>query len=1361
MKKYIYSIAMLLLMLPLTMVAQSSINLTPVAKDVTVGEGQLVLPSQFSIATGNLPDSLAAEATKFAADFAAVTGYTVNVVPQAEDALFTLSMYVGTEDLGDEGYTLDVTADGVAISATHQRGLFYAFQTVKKVLPACVMAGVKDDKVTEFALPYVKIVDAPRFAYRGFMLDVARHFFTVEEVKRMIDVMSYYKMNFFHWHLTEDQGWRVEIKKYPKLTEVGSIAPNCLVTDMKDGQYWTNRPYGPYFYTQDELREVVAYAKEKHIEIIPEIDMPGHFVAALVAYPEFSCDPTADRQVWTTGGVSKDVLNVANPAAVQFAKDILTEIMDIFPYERLHIGGDECPTDAWEKNAECQALKESLGLSSFRGLQSHFIKEISDHVVARGRKISVWNEAISNEGADVDLIKSTDAIVYAWYPAASSARQAANLGMKTVYTPFGPYYINRKQSTGANEPPGAGDGTDNVQRTYNERPVPDGLSAEVEKCYYGVQGTFWTEQVSSAEYMEYLALPRLIALAETGWSQQSDKNFEDFQKRITADTLLLDYNDYTYGRHYILGTDGSASGQVMPQTSTADNKVWYRLVTKATGPRADKCLELLGEGSPLISQYSGNGAAVGKIWTNAQVAEGNAAYDYQWWAFEKDPNNPGNYALVCKAQPNGSINPNPSAVSTAGRWSYDNNVKHYDFILGDNGYGQTGKNYHYSIRSTKVSGQWVNASLAGQGFAANVYSNPADGNGGLWTFVPLIPVAVVDNSLSERLAQLQAIVANVNTYEGEAKVLGAFAKSAVDALAALVNDANLGTMNEEQLAAFVADVDAAETALYASFGYMELNSTYRFSNAVEGFEGICIAMREGDKLQHATGTFINDAWEVTQSTINEDRTQSVQLKNFVTGDYIGAAAANKNDKLGFPVSAGATAQTVICSFDPISGEYTLSVGGKNLYPVPNESLILPGIISSGSSVNGQNALRQVGAAWDVEEVHVMTINTLNKEDNKAIGEGTYHRSIAAGSAFTYEAPAIENFSLVAWEGTESEAPSVESMTENITATALYSKVSSTVTTICRDLSGAIIAMSEVTCPIGETVTLAYPEFKYYTFSSAETANGTVVTPQNDVTYEAFYATEAYNGVRTLGNAVSELKDGYSYVIYDACATDAARTGYFNLNNSLQVMKSKSIEDTNPNHTWTLEKSGEGFKVKNGYHDLYIPQLTKEAKPSALAKEGDTYTFSLNTDGTWKVKGTNGICWDGIASGALVGWDDPGHPFHIYEYFAEPYFKVTINYIDTDSEVLSTSTALVKAGSKHTLSVKTIEEYTMKEITGDADRLDAVDGHLVVNVVYASTTGINAIETSKAPQGIYDLQGRRVENPTKGIYIVNGRKVVIK
>ena len=318
--------SILWLMLPFIVMGQSFVNLTPRPKNIIVAGGELLLPPSFAVLTQNLSEEQMAETRKFVENFNRATGYSAILTDETAEALFKIS---SDPTVSAEGYVVNVTDGGVEVKASTATGLYYAFQTIRKILPPNVMAGVADDRITRYALPLVSISDEPRYGYRGFMLDVSRHFFTVEEVKRMINVMSMYKMNRFHWHLSDDQGWRVEIKKYPRLTTVGSIAPNSRFTSMTEGQYWINKPYGPYFYTREELKEVVAYAKERHIEIIPEIDMPGHFCAAMAAYPEFSCNPGGSHVVWSDGGISSDVMNVANPQAVQFAKDILEELMDI------------------------------------------------------------------------------------------------------------------------------------------------------------------------------------------------------------------------------------------------------------------------------------------------------------------------------------------------------------------------------------------------------------------------------------------------------------------------------------------------------------------------------------------------------------------------------------------------------------------------------------------------------------------------------------------------------------------------------------------------------------------------------------------------------------------------------------------------------------------------------------------------------------------------------------------------------------------------------------------------------------------------------------------------------------------------
>ncbi len=541
MKNRFLFLFVMVVFMPWSLMADTFVNLTPTPTQMTVADGELVLPNNFTVNCAGLDSEVVAEAQKFVDHFNAATGYSAQVSTAAGDALVNLALYAGTTDLGDEGYHLEVTAEGVTVEALAPAGFYYAFQTVKKILPPNVMAKVNDASVTSYALPLVNITDKPRFGYRSFSLDVSRHFFDVAEVKRMIDVATTYKMNRFHWHLTDDQGWRVEIKKWPKLTTVGSIAPNCRITDMETKDfYMTNEPYGPYFYTQDELREVVDYAKERHIEILPEIDMPGHFVAALVAYPEFSCTPNAERSVWVDGGVSSDVLNVANPDAVQFAKDVLAEIIEIFPYEYVHIGGDECPTTAWESNTDCQNLKKELGFSSYRQLQSYFVEEIGNFVKSKGRKIAAWNETITASGADTGVMQDLDALIYCWDGADAAASTASSLGLKAIYTPSPPYYLSQTQRPGD---PGYGDGSHNVMLVYSVAP---------HESAYGVQGSIWTEYISSPEILEYFALPRLIAIAETGWSLQENRDFADFQRRITADSTLLNYNNYEYNRDYMV-----------------------------------------------------------------------------------------------------------------------------------------------------------------------------------------------------------------------------------------------------------------------------------------------------------------------------------------------------------------------------------------------------------------------------------------------------------------------------------------------------------------------------------------------------------------------------------------------------------------------------------------------------------------------------------------------------------------------------------------------------------------------------------------------------------------------------------------
>lgn len=532
--------------------ADRFVNLTPAPANMTVGEGEYKIPKGMKISTKGLTPDMQSEVTKFIKDFNEATGLNVRQAKKGQMEIRVNSA------IAPEGYNLEVTTRGIKLEAATPAGLYYGLQTIKKVLPANVMACKPGAAGTEYVLPEMVIMDEPAYGYRGFMLDVSRHFFTADEIKRMLDVMSYYKLNRFHWHLTDDQGWRLPMEKYPKLTTVGATAPDVRITDMhQKTQYMAGKPYGPYSYTKEELKDIVEYAAQRHIEVIPEVDMPGHFVAALVAYPEYSCAPWAERQVWTHGGVSRDVLNVANPEAVEFAGDVIDVLAEIFPYPYIHIGGDECPTDAWKTNADCRALMEKEGLDNARLLQSRFIKQMADRAATHGKKLYMWNEVLTSNGADSLMLKDIDASIFAWWPADESVRKATANNLPVVYTPFGPYYINRRQTP--DSAPGAGKGDDDVKRTYEVIPFSTAVPGS-EKNHMGVQGTFWTEYVSDPEYMEHLALPRLIAIAEAGWTPQSKKNFADFQKRITADAELLDLGGYKYTKLYMLEPVGKSTG---------------------------------------------------------------------------------------------------------------------------------------------------------------------------------------------------------------------------------------------------------------------------------------------------------------------------------------------------------------------------------------------------------------------------------------------------------------------------------------------------------------------------------------------------------------------------------------------------------------------------------------------------------------------------------------------------------------------------------------------------------------------------------------------------------------------------------
>lgn len=471
------------------------------------------------------------------------TGIAISSTRNESKAAIVLDL---NRELAAEAYTLIVSKEKIRIEAARPAGFYYALQTLKQLMPRNVMAGVAAPKQERISIPSVEIKDEPRFEWRGFMLDEGRHFFGKEEVKRVIDMMATYKMNRFHWHLTEDQGWRIEIKKYPKLTDIGAWrnSKNLAYQNVKpDGEH-----YGG-FYSQKDIKEIVNYAKARFIEIIPEIDIPGHSQAAVASYPEFlSCDPENKHEVWMWQGVSTDVINVANPKAVQFAKDVMNELIELFPFSYIHLGGDECPTQKWQKNEACKALLSEIGSTNYRDLQTHFYKQLKDDMatkpVDRQRKLIFWNEVLHGN----TKFLGKDITIMAWIDASTAAKNAATQGMNVILSPQIPYYINRKQSNLPTEPISQGRGNETVEAVYNYQPLK-GVDSYLQPYYKGVQANFWTEWVVEPSIVEYLMLPRLAAVAETAWTPEGERNYESFKNRIRQDTVLYKLKGWNYGKH--------------------------------------------------------------------------------------------------------------------------------------------------------------------------------------------------------------------------------------------------------------------------------------------------------------------------------------------------------------------------------------------------------------------------------------------------------------------------------------------------------------------------------------------------------------------------------------------------------------------------------------------------------------------------------------------------------------------------------------------------------------------------------------------------------------------------------------------
>ena len=509
----------------------------------------------------------------FAARLATVTGGT-NPVTVADEMPASGIRFVTDESLPAEGYELNVDGEGIEVRASQFPGFLYALQSLGQLLPAAVY-GTEPAPDAAWEVPCVKIADAPRFAYRGMHLDVARHFFSVDEVKRYIDVMAIHKLNTLHWHLTDDQGWRIEIKRYPELTAVGSIRKATVV--RKEWGTYDGTPYGG-FYTQDEIRDVVKYAADRGVTVIPEIDLPGHMLAALTAYPELGCTG-GPYEVWGRWGVADDVLCPGREKTFEFLEGVLTEVMELFPSEYIHIGGDECPKVRWEKCPRCQAKIRQLGLkddgehTAEHYLQSYVTDRIGKFLAQHGRRIIGWDEILEGRAP-------SDAVVMSWR-GSEGGIAAAKLGQDVIMTPNSHFYFDYYQSLDTDAEPFGIGGYIPMEQVYSYDPAFPELTPEQQKHILGVQANLWTEYVLSDEHLEYMLLPRLAALSEVQWCLPETKDWNRFIGSFRMDEIYSQMG-YEFAKHIFgvtasYAVDPEKGGVVMTLTTQGGAPIRYTL----------------------------------------------------------------------------------------------------------------------------------------------------------------------------------------------------------------------------------------------------------------------------------------------------------------------------------------------------------------------------------------------------------------------------------------------------------------------------------------------------------------------------------------------------------------------------------------------------------------------------------------------------------------------------------------------------------------------------------------------------------------------------------------------------------------
>lgn len=481
--------------------------------------------------------------SSFAEQLSLVSGTQNKLVEATEGNGF---LFLLDESLPTEAYTLKISRGKAVVKASGLNGFNYAIQTIKQMLPVEIY-GKTEAPGKEWTLLCCEIEDEPRFGYRGMHLDESRHFFGMDAVKRYLDIMEIHKLNTLHWHLTDDQGWRVEIKKYPKLTEVGSIRKKTIIGHIFRSKDYDTTPYGNgMWYTQDQIREIIEYAAAKGITIIPEIDLPGHMLAALAAYPELGCTG-GPYDVWGDWGISDDVLCVGKEQTMQFLENVLSEICDLFPSEYIHIGGDECPKVRWEKCPRCQAKIRELGLKANEEyqpehfLQGYVMSRMEKFINSKGKRIIGWDEILEGEVAP-------NATIMSWRGVAGGL-QAVHLGHDAIMTPNTFYYLDYYQSLDKEKEPLAIGGYLPIEKCYSYEPFVEGMTEQEKAHVLGVQANLWTEYIATESHLQYMLLPRMAALSEVQWCQPENKSWERFYNSADAFCSIYDAMGYNYGKH--------------------------------------------------------------------------------------------------------------------------------------------------------------------------------------------------------------------------------------------------------------------------------------------------------------------------------------------------------------------------------------------------------------------------------------------------------------------------------------------------------------------------------------------------------------------------------------------------------------------------------------------------------------------------------------------------------------------------------------------------------------------------------------------------------------------------------------------